>query len=415
MKKAFFGRALPMLACGAIVASAPVFAVDEPEELVDRRSPLVIDFIDGAYLPAAEGIVVTGTHGLLGILKVNGGQAELTKLKDVPLVDFTALERLSDSQVLLGNSLGHVFLFDGKTVTDVGRLSEYDEPVLDIAVHNGQAWAVGGRGMLAKSADGRKFEPVVVSDTTQPVVTMPGTTMGDWYFGASNISPDTVQFTGSVGGQPAVPDQDYTLYPDEGFIQFMKDLDAEPLPTISFKFQPGPAFRPGDVSWNVVLFDDSGVTIAGEFGMILQSSDGGASWTRRDTVITNKEPEPPYWIAGVKRDQTLYLTGAAGVIHASMDGGENWQPIPAPGAEGVFGVTLLPSGQPAIAGAVGLIGILGDNKEWALADRTELQLLSWLRTPVEMPDGSLVMLGGRSTVIVYRDNKWTRIPVTVKE
>ena len=40
---------------------------------------------------------------------------------------------------------------------------------------------------------------------------------------------------------------------------------------------------------------------------------------------------------------------------------------------------------------VGLIGVL-DADSWKLADRTQLHLLSWLKTPVVMPDGSILVL-----------------------
>ncbi len=406
-------RKLPfgMLVLAVSVTSPFVPAADD--ELVDHRAPLVTDFLDGAYLPAAEGIVVAGMHGLLGLLKMSEAGAELTHYPNVPLEDFTALEKLSDSEVLLGTSVGKVYLFDGTKVTEVGTLTEYNEPVLDIAVANGAAWAVGGRGMIANSKDGKTWTNVTVAEATQPQVTIPGTDPGEWFFGVSNLLMDSVAFTANVGGKPAVADTDYALYPDEGFVQFIKPIDPEPAPTIGFKFGPGPAFRPGDVSWNVVLFDGMNVTLAGEFGMILQSTDGGTSWIRRDTMLSPKEPEPPYWLTGTQKGSEMYLAGAAGIIRASKDSGATWSKLPSSGNEGVFGVTITGSGQPAIAGAVGLIGLL-NNGEWALADRSELQLLSWLKTPVEMPDGTLVVLGGRSTMIALKDGKWIRIPVTNK-
>jgi Photosynthesis system II assembly factor YCF48 len=402
---------LGMLALAVSCATVNTRAADE--ELVDQRAPLVTDFLDGAYLPSAEGIVVAGTHGLLGLLKVSDAGAELTHYPNIPNEDFTSLEKLSDSEVLLGTAAGKLFVFDGTKVTEVAKISEYNEPVLDIAVANGAAWAVGGRGMIASSKDGKTWTNVTITDAVQPQITIPGTDPGEWYFGAGNLQLDSIVFTGNVAGKPAVVDTDYALYPDEGFVQFIKKFDAAPAPTISFKFGPGPAFRPGDVSWNVVLFDGTNLTLAGEFGMILQSSDSGQSWTRRDTLVTPKEPEPPYWIAGTQKGTNIYLTGAAGIIHTSADNGVTWSAMPSPGNEGVFGVTVTGSGQPAIAGAVGLIGLF-NNGEWALADRSELQLLSWLKTPVEMPDGTLLMLGGRSTLIALKDGKWVRVPVTNK-
>ncbi|MBM4227817.1 MAG: hypothetical protein FJ164_08740 [Gammaproteobacteria bacterium] len=406
------GRTLgSMILLASLGTGATAMAAED--EQVDHRAPLVVDFVDGAYLPSQEGIVVAGTHGLLGLLKMTAEGAELTRYADVPNEDFTALERWSDNEVLLGSSSGKVYLFDGKTVTEVGSLSEYNEPVLDIAAANGKAWAVGGRGMLAKTSDGRTWENVTIEEVTQPQLTIPAGDPGDWYFGVSNLNMDTVEFSGTVNGKPAVVDTDYALYPDEGFVQFVNTLDSAPAPTISFKFAPGPAFRAGDVSWNVVLFDGTNLTLGGEFGMVLQSGDDGQTWVRRDALVTPKEPEPPYWIAGVQDGDRLYLTGAAGVVRASQDGGVTWSQMTPPSTEGVFGVTLTADGKPVVAGAVGLVGVMEGDK-WKVADRSELQLLSWLRTPVEMPDGSLVLLGGRSTTIAIKDGKFTRVAVAQK-
>ena len=404
-------RLLGTLVFAASIGLGAAHAADEA--LVDQRAPLVIDFMDGAYVPGAGGIVVTGAHGLVGLLKMNDQGAEFTRYPNIPNEDFTALERWSDTEVLLGTSDGKVYLFDGKTATEVGKISEFNEPVLDIAAANGTAWAVGGRGMLANTKDGKTWSPVEIPEVTQPQMTFPGTEPGEWYFGVSNLKMDSLVLNATVGGKPVVVDTDYTLYPDEGFIQFITTLDTAPPPTIDFKFAPGPAFRPGDVSWNVALFDGTKLTIAGEFGMILQTTDGGQTWIRRDSLLTPREPEPPYWIAGTQKGSNIYLAGAAGVMRASADGGATWAQLPAPSAEGVFGVAVTGAGQPAVAGAVGLIGIL-NGPEWTIADRSELQLLSWLRTPVEMPDGRLVMLGGRATVIAFKDGEWARVPVSFK-
>ena len=325
-------RLLGTLVFAASIGLGAAHAADEA--LVDQRAPLVIDFLDGAYVPGAGGIVVTGAHGLVGLLKMNDQGAEFTRYPNIPNEDFTALERWSDTEVLLGTSDGKVYLFDGKTATEVGKISEFNEPVLDIAAANGTAWAVGGRGMLANTKDGKTWSPVEIPEVTQPQMTFPGTEPGEWYFGVSNLKMDSLVLNATVGGKPVVVDTDYTLYPDEGFIQFITTLDTAPPPTIDFKFAPGPAFRPGDVSWNVALFDGTKLTIAGEFGMILQTTDGGQNWIRRDSLLTPREPEPPYWIAGTQKGSNIYLAGAAGVMRASTDGGATWAQLPAPSAEG---------------------------------------------------------------------------------
>ena len=205
-------------------------------------------------------------------------------------------------------------------------------------------------------------------------------------------------------------DKDYVIYPDEGFVQFQNEFDTNPAPTISTKFDPGPPFRRGDVSWNKVLLGNGVVTIAGEFGFILQSSDGGKSWTRRDSSVIPKEPEPAYWISVQKH----YLAcRAAGVNASSKDGGKVGFTTRSPG-EGIFGVQLTDDNIPIITGAVGLVGVL-ESGTWKLADRTQLKILSWLRNPVKMPDDSVVVLGGRATAISIKDGNYTRITVGLKD
>ena len=73
-------------------------------------------------------------------------------------------------------------------------------------------------------------------------------------------------------------------------------------------------------------------------------------------------------------------------------------------------MTLRDDGTPVVAGAVGLIGTYGSDG-WSFADRTRLRLLSWVRNPIIMPDKSVVVAGGRVTLIRLRDGEYTRIPV----
>lgn len=403
-----------ILAAAMIMAivSAPLSSAQD-EQAADSRTPLQVDFIGAANLPDLGGIAVAGLYGMVGLLKLEDGAWQLNRLENGPKEDYTALTRLSDSEALVGSSSGRIYLYDGKSMTELGQLSEYDEPVLDIVAVDGRAWAVGGRGMVAKSPDGKEWEMVEIRDVKQPAITWASAHAADWYFGVSNLDIDSIKFNAAVGGEKAVEEEHYIMFPDEGFVQTTTAFDMDPPPTIEFIFNPGPAFRVGDVSWNVVLYDGKRLTLAGEFGMVLQSEDEGETWVRRNTKLVDREPEPPYWLTGVQQGDTMYLAGAAGVSSVSKDGGVSWTEQPRPGNEGIFGITLTDDGAPLIAGAVGLIGKY-DGSDWALADRTRLRLLSWLKNPVTLEDGSILMLGGRSTAINFKDEKWTRMPVTVQ-
>ena len=400
-----------LAACTVVaLVTGPVAAQNAPK---DTRTPLQVDFIGAAYLKDLDGIAVAGLYGMVGLLKLEDGKWRLNRLRGGPAEDFTAVARYADGEALVGSSTGRIYLYDGKTLTELEHLSEYDEPVLDIVAVDGRAWAVGARGMIARSADGREWEVIEVADVTQPTIVFSDGKAADWYFGVSNLDVDTIKFTAFVGGEPAVEDEHYIMFPDEGFVQNTVAFDMDTPPTIEFTFNPGPPFRAGDVSWNAVLYDGSKLTIAGEFGLVLQSEDEGETWIRRDATVVEGEPEPPYWMTGVQRGNQMHLAGAAGVNSASTDGGVTWVPQPRPGNEGIFGITLTDAGRPLIAGAVGLIGRFNGD-EWELADRTRLKLLSWLKNPVPLSDGSVLMLGGRSTAISFQDGKWTRVPVVTE-
>lgn len=385
----------------------------EDSQAGDNRTPLQVDFIGASYVPGLDGIVVAGLYGMVGVLKLENGELVLHRATNAPKSDFTAVAKYDDNLALVGSSTGRIYSFDGTTLTELGELSEYAEPVLSIVAVDGKAWAVGARGMIAKSADGKEWEIVEIDEVTQPPITWHDGKPADWYFGVSNIDVDSIKFNATVGGEPAVEEEHYIMFPDEGFVQNTVDFDMDSPPTIEFNFAPGPPFRAGDVSWNALLYDGKKITISGEFGMVFQSEDEGETWVRRDTNLVEGEPEPSYWLTGVQQGDTMFLAGAAGVSSKSTDGGITWTPQKRPGNEGIFGISLLENGDPLIAGAVGLIGRF-DGNDWALADRTRLKLLSWLKNPVAMPDGTTLMLGGRSTAIRYEDDKWTRVKVNVE-
>ncbi len=391
--------------------AAPLALAEDAAQPVTRLVEQV-DFIGAANLPGHDGIAVAGHYGMVGLLKLEGGTLKLHRLPNPPKVDFTSVAAFSDTEALIGSSTGTIYSYNGTTLTELGKLSEYEEPILSIVAKDGKAWAVGGRGMVAKSADGKTWEEIEIVDVVQPPIVWDRGDPGSWYFGVSNLDSDSIKFNATVGGEPATDDH-YEIFIEEGYLQNSDAFDMEPAPMIEFKFNPGPPFRPGDVTWNVVLLDGDSVLIAGEFGLVLQSTDGGETWIRRDTHLVDHEPETAYWLAGVQDGNRIILTGAAGVSSISHDGGASWSVQPRPGNEGIFGITLLDNGDPLIAGAVGLIGKF-DGSEWTLADRTRLKLLSWLKNPVPLGDGSVLMLGGRSTAISFKDGIWTRVPVDVE-
>lgn len=370
------------------------------------QAAIAYDVVDAAYVHSRDELVVIGRNGLIGVVPMNEGALVLYPLAGIPDEDFTAVEALSSGTVLVGSSKGVLYRLSEGELERVALLSDFEEPILDIAVDDSAIWVVGARGLIARSVNGVDWEIVEIEAVTQTAVSSTALT-GELYFGVANIVEDSLQLVAKVAGRPAEVGRDYDFFADEGFLQITTEFDATPMPSIAFEFVPGPPFRPGDVTWNTVIVQNNHVLLAGEFGLILHSEDGGSTWTRRNGRVTSAEPQLPYWMSGAVNDEVIVLVGAAGVVYESPDMGISWQALESPGEEGIFGVAFDASGFPIVAGAVGLAGRLGPDG-WELADRTALQLLSWLKSPVSLPDGSLIILGGRSTALMFRDGQWHR-------
>jgi photosystem II stability/assembly factor-like uncharacterized protein len=406
-----FNMAFLLAGLMALLSSFPAGATPNKD---GGRYQRTLDILDAAYLPGPKEVLVVGHYGLVGLLRIKGDRATVEPLKNMPKMDFETVSRISDNVALIGGSTGQLFRYENGELTKVAELSEFNEPVLDISVQKNSIWAVGSRGLFAHSTNGKDWEKLEVSKITQPAMAFPSRQPGTFYLGVANIDPESFKFDARINGKRPVPDVDYTLFPDEGTLRINNPLDANAPATVSFSFSPGPPFGSGDVSWNLVLQENGRITLAGEFGLVIQSKDGGRSWLRRNGKITTSEPGQSYWLAGEAKGNRLVLAGAAGMIMLSDDNGDTWKRLPKPSKEGIFGVSFTDNATPVVAGAVGLLGTL-EGANWALVDRTKLDLMSWVRTFVTLENGSTLLLGGRSTSLLYQNNLWKRLKLMIKE
>lgn len=379
-----------------------------PEQLPSTLGS--VDFVDATYVIDAGKVAVAGRNGTLGWVSVDKQGAKFSLAVGVPHLDFTSIGPLGSGQALVGAEDGGLYRFGNGEFEKVAQLSEFEEPVLDIARAEDGFWAVGARGIMARSQDGQTWRDAAPEEVEQPAISLPVGVKGEISFGVANIDAESFQLHARANGKPLVLDEDYELYAEEGLLLLNVPLDAETPPTVTFRFSPGPAFRRGDVSWNIVLAERQEVIVAGEFGLILHSQDNGESWVRRAGYAALGEQQVRYWLAGDWRDERVVLVGAGGAIVQSADSGRSWTDLDSPSQEGIFGALLNDMDELLIFGAVGLAGVF-DGNEWHLADRTQLRLLSWLRTPVTLPDGGMLAFGGRSTILNYAARQWARMHV----
>lgn len=89
----------------------------------------------------------------------------------------------------------------------------------------------------------------------------------------------------------------------------------------------------------VVLNDEGVITVAGEFGLILRSSDGGAHWN-----VLHKG-ESSLFALDLHSDGPSYAVGQSGVIVRSIDAGETWKDVISNSAANLLGVSASPNGK----------------------------------------------------------------------
>ena len=416
----------------ALVWSAPPASAYEDEfgdedqwqEWIDGgyRDPFNFreDIVAAVPLANSEQFFIVGEFGLFGLLDLEDQNGEVQIIETEWKDDLVSAVALQDGTALAGSATGAIFRYADGTVERAAVIHDAHDSVLGLGVERDAAgndvavWAGGARGLLKKSTDGgSSWSDVAPASVTQPPIPMDHPGAGRRFIGVGNIDEESFVLDARVNGRPAKrgsPDEggDYEITFEDGVLEVWNDFDAEPVPTLAFDFAPGPPFQAGDFTMSTVVTQGTTITMAGEFGLVLQTTDSGASWVRLDGQIFSGDPIQPYWIGGVQRGDTIILVGAAGFIRRSDDGGQTWSTLARPAEEnGVFGVHLSDGGDLTVAGAVGMLADYNGGDSWKFADRSGLSVYSWLKTLI-LRDGKLLALGGRGNCVYRQSGDWER-------
>ena len=186
--------------------------------------------------------------------------------------------------------------------------------------------------------------------------------------------------------------------------------------------------NPCDVTLNGVSFPtNTDGWLAGEFGIILRTQDGGVTWQRQRNVhnlpkYTRPElPEeeairqriPPLYIEDLflidvdfRSAQEGYVTGESGTLLQTTDAGETWTNIPSGSFNTLLSVTAAPDNNRRDF-ATGVLGTLASatSDAWQLDENVRQDVLTWIRTASFSADGQFgVACGGKGTVLVTTDS-----------
>ena len=293
--------------------------------------------------------------------------------------------------------------------------------------------AVGQDGIVLKTDDGGKT-------WTRNPIELP---LLDWqvaqphYFAVSRgADAQHIWAVGPVGAIIRSQDggetwENLSLWCDMSFDNFAtSDPADDPESTLRL--------NPCDVTLNGVSFPtNTDGWVAGEFGIILRTQDGGVTWQRQRNVhnlpkYTRPElPEeeairqriPPLYIEDLflidvdfRSAHEGYVTGESGTLLQTTDAGETWTNIPSGSFNTLLSVTAAPDNNRNDF-ATGVLGTLASatSDAWQLDENIRQDVLTWIRTASFAPDGQFgVACGGKGTVLVTTDSgkSWATVDKT---
>jgi len=244
-------------------------------------------------------------------------------------------------------------------------------------------WVVGQAGEIAHSSDGGKTWKKQESGVTRQLL---------------NISFANTQRGVAVG------DFGVLLHTENGGDTWTK----VPLPAdMKLPEDVAEVVDPGDVVLYGSTFGSPDVVrVAGEFGIILGSDDGGQTWHQQPNSI-----ESTLFSISFADAQRGWAVGMDSTLLATSDGGTSWQKQTIETPKGF----MLPLYDVQVKGeygwAVGNSGFLLESKDsgktWKLADVPVKMASSWFRGVSLLPDGRGFLVGSRGLVLATDRDSFT--------
>ena len=348
-----------------------------------------------------------GYRGFLGKIQISADGATFKKIEAPLTLDTLVIKALADNVAIIGTSRGEIYRLENNELKHIQSLSEYNDPIMDIAVKGDEIWAVGPRGLIARSLDSGKSWQLQEIEYVKKTITLESTEAITWYLGAFNIDLDSLEFNATVNGKKVVDDEDYYFNADGGNIEIVNPLDASSDLRLSFKYRPGPQYQAGDVSLNTVNFIGDSILIAGEFGTVIILGPDG-QWRSIYSDIRRDDSNMPYWINSSVDDKNIVLVGAGGAVSVLFDGDVTWKQYDLDNDNGVFEAAFINGTDILVTGAVGTLAI-NSNGSWSQADRSRLGLIAWLKAIVKLDGNDYVIAGGRGSMVLYHNNTWEKL------
>ena len=330
-------------------------------------------------------------------------EVEMTPLIDrkIYLTDkYYDVKPLSADKAIITGYGGKILL-----TSDGGRTWEVVESGTDGAIYNvamvddANGWAVGQAGLVLKTTDGGKSWQKVDAGTEHSL------------FAVYAPSPQRMI---AVGERATVVSTN-----DGGATWKTSKIEAKQAEAGSDEAMVG--LKDADVIaqdpslYDVRFVDEQNGWIVGEFGKIMHTSDGGATWDEQQESLVGEEivdalDLPTFFGIDCTSVTECTVVGLDGKIASTTDGGKTWsfQQVEGDFTEPLFTVQLFPDGTGWAAGVAGEV-MRREGGVWKPAD-LGMRVFSWLRQVGFSDPNNGWLVGGFGTILRTRDGGKTWIP-----
>ena len=281
-----------------------------------------------------------------------------------------------------------------------------------VAAVDAQVWAVGHEGVIAHSADGGDHWELQRQDAWKPAT---GSGMRDPQQGGPLLG---VLFTDIKHGY-AVGAYSVALKTDDGGATWSTltvakpkpgasdddELSAKPAkPKAKAKDEHGETFSKEELTLgqeatphlNAIAHTGSGaLMIVGERGSAFRSRDAGATWQRLQLPYDGSM----FGVIGYEAEHVLAF-GLRGHVYESTDLGEHWKQLDTGTELSLMGGTALAGGGSAIVGANGVVLVRANASE-PLRSYVD-QSAGIIASVLPLGDGGDLLLAGENGVSVYQ-------------
>ncbi|MCC2655331.1 MAG: photosystem stability/assembly factor-like protein [Panacagrimonas sp.] len=280
-----------------------------------------------------------------------------------------------------------------------------------IDLENGEGVAVGAGGAISESKDGGKtWKAVAESPTTMALLSVAKR-------GAHSIA------VGQSGAVAIVQDGKWQTVDSGSKARLLSvDVNSSGLAIVGGQFgtvlkstDGGKTWAPSAPDWSLLALEEhfgtgeptiyaanvteaGQITITGEFGVMMRSDDGGATWR----VVRAIDPKAPtlhamHLVEAGKGNS--YAVGQSGALLISADGGETWTQCDVATKLNFLGVTASATGQVVVTGMRVMYRSENNGMSWVAVDEGDT-ITDWYQAVrTDEASGRILAVGHSGKII----------------